>query len=283
MERNDRAEENHVKPSTRCLDPLLGTDGSTAWSRTPGWCISRQRCGECDHDFLLHGVPERIPDEGMLDYVVSLVPNTGRMSVRTGGKGLMPSGTVCPHCQGNEFRKETISDVWFDSGVSHAAVLETWSYLHSPADMYLDGRDSTGLVHSSQLESLEAGTGSYRNVLTHGFVVDVRARLVQSRRQRRGPPGLHRQIRREILRCVGGPARTTQDIRSRKEISSASLVAYRRIRNSRRFFLGNLYDFDRRKDSVAYDEWRKWTAWASIASRDHAEGRGRIRKLPLST
>ena len=90
-------------------------------------------------------------------------------------KDLLPPGTVCPDCGGDAFTKETdILDVWFDSGVSHAAVLERRPGLRSPADLYLEGSDQhRGWFHSSLLESIGTrGVAPYKSVLTHGFVVD---------------------------------------------------------------------------------------------------------------
>ncbi len=96
-----------------------------------------------------------------------------------GGTNFAPAGTVCPHCQGTKFRKETdILDVWFDSGVSYAAVLEARPYLRGPADLYLEGSDQhRGWFHSSLLTAVGTrGEAPYEAVLTHGFLVDARER-----------------------------------------------------------------------------------------------------------
>ena len=112
----------------------------------------------------------------MLDYLVGLVEKSGAdIWFEKEAKDLMPKRTTCPHCQSAEFTKEVnILDVWFDSGVSHAAVLEKRPNLSSPADMYLEGSDQhRGWFHSSLLESVGTrNRAPYLSVLTHGFVVD---------------------------------------------------------------------------------------------------------------
>jgi isoleucyl-tRNA synthetase len=143
----------------------------------PDWCISRQRlwgvpitvyyCANCKTEVLT---------KDMLDHLVKLVEANGAdIWFEKEAKELMPKNSTCPHCQSSEFTKETnILDVWFDSGVTHAAVLEKRENLQSPADMYLEGSDQhRGWFHSSLLESVGTrGRAPYLSVLTHGFVVD---------------------------------------------------------------------------------------------------------------
>ncbi|MBN2255904.1 MAG: isoleucine--tRNA ligase, partial [Deltaproteobacteria bacterium] len=175
----------------------------------PDWCISRQRvwgvpitifyCKDC-------GSP--LYTRETIDYVVGLVREHGAdVWYEREAKDLMPTGTVCPACQGDEFTKETnILDVWFDSGVSHAAVLENtahWSDLRSPSDMYLEGSDQhRGWFHSSLLESVGTrGRAPYKNVLTHGFVVDGDGRkMSKSMGNVIDPQDLVDQYGAEILR-----------------------------------------------------------------------------------
>ena len=152
-----------------------------------------------------------------------------------------------------EFRKETdILDVWFDSGCSHAAVLETRPELRWPADLYLEGSDQhRGWFHSSLLEAVGTrGAPPYRSVLTHGFVVDGDGRkMSKSARQRdharRGP---RRSTAPRCCACGWPPRTTREDIRLSKEILDRLADAYRRIRNTFRFLLGNLGDFDPARD-----------------------------------
>lgn len=232
----------------------------------PDWCISRQRvwgvpitifyCKEC-------GSP--LYTKETLDYVVQLVKAHGAdVWYERDAKDLMPAGTVCPSCQGNEFSKESnILDVWFDSGVSHAAVLENtehWSDLRSPSDMYLEGSDQhRGWFHSSLLESVGTrGRAPYKNVLTHGFVVDGDGRkMSKSMGNVIDPQELVNQYGAEILRLWVAAEDYTVDIRISDEILKRLVDAYRRIRNTSRYILGNLYDFDIKNDAVPYEEMRE--------------------------
>jgi len=173
--------------------------------------------------------------------------------------GLLPAKTKCPHCQGEgPFRKETnILDVWFDSGVSHAAVLETRPDLRSPADMYLEGSDQhRGWFHSSLLESVGTrGRAPYRTVLTHGFVVDGEGKkMSKSLGNVVEPQEVIDRFGAEILRLWVAAEDYTADIRISEEIITRLVEAYRRIRNTQRFILGNLYDFDPERDAVPFEE-----------------------------
>ena len=169
-------------------------------------------------------------------------------------KELLPPGTRCPKCKGEEFKKETdILDVWFDSGVSYAAVCEKRPNLKSPADMYLEGSDQhRGWFHSSLLASVGTrGQAPYHSVLTHGFVVDGEGRkMSKSLGNVIVPDEVIKRYGAEILRLWVAAEDYRDDIRISEEILSRLSDAYRRIRNTCRFLLGNLYDFDPQKDSV---------------------------------
>jgi len=229
----------------------------------PDWCISRQRvwgvpipifyCRQC-------GTP--LYTQETLDHVVSLVKQYGAdVWYERDAKDLMPAGIVCPSCQGAEFTKETnILDVWFDSGVSHAAVLENsahWDDLRSPADMYLEGSDQhRGWFHSSLLESVGTrGRAPYKTVLTHGFVVDGDGRkMSKSLGNVVDPQELVNKYGAEILRLWVAAEDYTVDIRISDEILKRLVDAYRRVRNTSRYILGNLYDFDVESDMVPYKD-----------------------------
>ncbi len=181
---------------------------------------------------------------------------------------LLPAGTRCPQCGGEEFRKETdILDVWFDSGCSHAAVLETRPELRWPADMYLEGSDQhRGWFHSSLLEAV--GTRErppYRSVLTHGFVVDGDGRkMSKSLGNYVTLDELLPKYGAEILRLWVAAEDYTEDIRLSPEILNRLADAYRRIRNTCRYLLGTLYDFDPETDRVAYDQLDELDRWALL-------------------
>jgi isoleucyl-tRNA synthetase len=169
---------------------------------------------------------------------------------------LLPAGTRCPGCGGDRFRRETDTlDVWFDSGCSHAAVLQTRPELRWPADMYIEGSDQhRGWFHSSLLESMATrGQPPYRIVLTHGFFVDGDGRkMSKSLGNVISLDDLLPKYGAEILRLWVAAEDYTEDIRVSWEILDRLADAYRRIRNTFRFLLGNLSDFDVRRDRQSY-------------------------------
>jgi isoleucyl-tRNA synthetase len=143
----------------------------------PDWCVSRQRLwGVPITMFYCNHCKSEVMTKDIMAHVVKLVGEYGAdVWFEREPKDLLPAGTVCPACGKDTFTKETdILDVWFDSGVSHAAVLEKRASLRSPADMYLEGSDQhRGWFHSSLLESVGTrNRAPYKTVLTHGFVVD---------------------------------------------------------------------------------------------------------------
>ncbi|ABC77375.1 isoleucine--tRNA ligase [Syntrophus aciditrophicus] len=233
----------------------------------PDWCISRQRLwGVPITMFYCESCGAQVMNEEILKHLVGLVRESGAdvWYEREAG-ALLPSGTVCPECHGSEFRKETdILDVWFDSGVSHAAVLEKRPNLNSPSDMYLEGSDQhRGWFHSSLLESVGTrNRAPYRNVLTHGFVVDGEGKKMS---KSVGNVIESQQIidayGAEILRLWVASEDYTVDLRISDEILKRLVEAYRRIRNTSRFILGNLYDFNVESDSVAYADLEPMDRW----------------------
>ena len=234
----------------------------------PDWCISRQRlwgvpitvfyCSKCKAEVLTRK---------MLDCLVKLVEAGGAdIWFEKEAEELMPHGTTCPNCKSSEFTKETnILDVWFDSGVSHAAVLEKRKDLHSPADMYLEGSDQhRGWFHSSLLECVGTrGRAPYLSVLTHGFVVDGEGKkMSKSLGNTVEAEEVIDKYGAEILRLWVAAEDYTDDIRISDEILKRLVEAYRRIRNTGRFILGNLYDFDVQSAMVDYKQMEEMDKWA---------------------
>ncbi len=223
----------------------------------PDWCISRQRLwGVPITMFYCEGCKGEVMSEEILKYVVELVEQHGAdVWFAREPRDLLPPGVRCPHCGGGTFAKETnILDVWFDSGVSHAAVLERHPRLSSPADLYLEGSDQhRGWFHSSLLESIGTrGRAPYRSVLTHGFVVDGEGKkMSKSVGNVIEPQTIIDQYGAELLRLWVAAEDYTEDIRISEEILKRLVEAYRRIRNTCRYILGNLYDFDVARDMVA--------------------------------
>lgn len=234
----------------------------------PDWCISRQRnWGVPITAFYCKGCGEVVADGRVMHHVADLFEKEGSdiWYEREAGE-LLPPGTACPSCGRNEFDKEMdILDVWFDSGVSHAAVMEHRPVLGSPADMYLEGSDQhRGWFHSSLLASVGTrGKAPYRSVLTHGFVVDGQGRkMSKSVGNVVAPEDVIKKFGAEVLRLWVAAQDYRDDIRISPEILTRLSEAYRRIRNTCRYILGNLSDFEPGRDSVPFAEMPEIDRWA---------------------
>jgi len=224
----------------------------------PDWCISRQRawgvplvafhCQDCHETLLteeiLTAVVERAGREGADFWFLSPAEE------------ILPPGTACPRCGSRNLAKETdILDVWFDSGVSFAAVVETHPELGFPADLYLEGSDQhRGWFHSSLLAAVGTrGRAPYKGVLTHGFVVDGEGRkMSKSLGNVIAPQEVMAEYGAEILRLWVTAEDYREDVRLSPGILKQLADAYRRFRNTARFMLGNLYDFDPERHFVPY-------------------------------
>jgi len=222
----------------------------------PDWCISRQRAwGVPIVAFHCQGCGEVLLTEEILEAILARVRREGAdFWFASPASELLPPGTTCPQCQGQEFSKETdILDVWFDSGVSFAAVAEPNPELGFPVDLYLEGSDQhRGWFHSSLLTSVGTrGEAPYRGVLTHGFVVDGDGRkMSKSLGNVIAPQEVMARYGAEILRLWVTAEDYRDDVRLSDNILKQLGDAYRRFRNTARFMLGNLYDFDPATDLV---------------------------------
>ena len=234
------------------------------------WCISRQRvwgvpipifyCKECN---------EHIVTDETINSVKELFAREGSDAwwAKTASE-ILPHGFKCPHCDHNEFRKETdIMDVWFDSGSSHAAVLEQREELHWPADLYLEGSDQhRGWFQSSLLTSVATrGSAPYKAVLTHGFVVDGDGRkMSKSIGNVIYPQEVIKKYGADILRLWVASADYQSDIRISNDILKQMSEVYRKIRNTFRYILGNINDFNPETDQVNYDQLTELDRWALL-------------------
>ncbi|MDO8476551.1 MAG: isoleucine--tRNA ligase [Candidatus Rokubacteria bacterium] len=237
----------------------------------PDWTISRQRVwGVPIVAFYCSGCEALLLEERLVEHVAAIMRD-GRGADEwhaRAAKDLLPPGTRCPKCGGAEFRKETdILDVWFDSGCSHAAVLETRPELRWPAEMYLEGSDQhRGWFQHSLLEAV--GTrdrAPYRSCLTHGFVVDGEGRkMSKSQGNYVTQEELLPKYGADVLRLWVASEDYSEDIRLSKEILNRLSDAYRRIRNTFRFLLGTLADFDPERDRVSYDQMDEIDRWALL-------------------
>ncbi len=234
----------------------------------PDWCISRQRAwGVSIAAFTCKDCGELLLDKAVIDHVASIVEKEGAdvWFTKTASE-LLPAGTVCKKCGKKELVKEMdILDVWFDSGVSHAAVLKERPELSWPADLYLEGSDQhRGWFQSSLLTSVgTTGQAPYRTVLTHGFTVDGSGKkMSKSAGNVVAPQEVIDKYGAEVLRLWVSAADYRDDIRISPVILTHLAEAYRRIRNTSRYLLGNLSDFDPGKDAVADDKLLEIDRWA---------------------
>jgi isoleucyl-tRNA synthetase len=233
----------------------------------PDWCISRQRvwgvpipafyCTSCNKQLItpesLGKVEELIRDHGS-DAWFEKTP-----------REILGSDMACPECGSSELRKEAdIFDVWFESGVSNEAVLNRWDGLNWPSDMYLEGSDQhRGWFQTSLITAIAArGEPPYRSVLTHGFVVDGDGRKMSKLLGNViSPMEICDKLGADILRLWVAAADYTVDIPASQEIFDRLVEAYRRIRNTIRFLLGNLYDFDPAIDSLPATDMEELDRW----------------------
>jgi len=234
----------------------------------PDWCISRQRAWGVPITILFcEACGEPVISQEIIDHVAAMVEKAGAdIWFIKSEQELVPPGTCCPKCGSDRFKKETdILDVWFDSGVSYAAVMEKREYLDSPADLYLEGSDQhRGWFHSSLLCSVGTrNEAPYKGVLTHGFVVDGSGKAMhKSAGNVISPEELIKSYGAEILRLWVAGEDYRDNIRLSKEILQRLTDAYRRIRNTCRYLLGNLNDFDAETDRVPYPEMEELDRWA---------------------
>ncbi|HEU4344155.1 MAG TPA: isoleucine--tRNA ligase [Candidatus Binatia bacterium] len=233
----------------------------------PDWCISRQRswgvpipavyCKKCHQAVLT---------QQLCDHVASIFDQEGSDAwfVRPVSE-LVPPALKCPNCGGGDFsREEDILDVWFDSGVSHAAVVEADPRLGDRADLYLEGSDQhRGWFHTSLLTSVATrGRPPYKSVLTHGFTLDGKGRkMSKSLGNVIAPQEIIKKYGAEILRLWVSAEDYREDVRISDEILNRLVEAYRRLRNTARFLISNLYDFDPARDALSAEDLEELDRW----------------------
>jgi isoleucyl-tRNA synthetase len=260
----------------RALDEIGKVDWIPAWGQErissmialrPDWCISRQRswgvplpafdCASCG---------AVLADEALALRVAGVFAREGSNSwfVKPAAE-FLPPGTTCPQCGSTEFQKEyNILDVWFESGASFN-VLDRRPDLPWPADVYIEGHDQhRGWFNSSLLVGVAVkGASPYRTCITHGFTLDEQGRAMsKSMGNVISPNEVIAQNGAEVLRLWVAMLDFKEDARFGPEILQRLVEAYRKVRNTWRFMLGNLYDFDPDRDALAEDDLRPLDRWA---------------------
>jgi isoleucyl-tRNA synthetase len=233
----------------------------------PDWCISRQRTwGVPIPAFYCKPCRQPVLTKELCDHIASIFETDGSdVWFARSPTDLIPSDFTCPACGGSDFyREEDILDVWFDSGVSHAAVVEMHPQLGGRADLYLEGSDQhRGWFHTALLTAVATrGRAPYESVLTHGFTLDGKGRkMSKSLGNTVAPQEITKKYGAEILRLWVAAEDYREDVRISDEILNRLVEAYRRLRNTARFLLSNLYDFDPEKDSTRLEDLEELDHW----------------------
>ncbi len=282
---------DHNRLRERALEEIKKVRWSPEWGEErianmiatrPDWCISRQRawgvpitlfhCEQCQKPLI------NPPEYGarLARRAIELFRKEGADAWYSHSvEELLLPGTKCPVCGGSKLRKETdILDVWFDSGSSHAAVLGRRLDLPWPSDVYLEGGDQyRGWFHSSLLVALVThGAAPYRQVLTSGWVLDAEGRAMSK--------SLGNVIEAlevikthgaEILRLWVASVDFREDVVLSSEILTHLSEAYRKLRNTFRYCLGNLYDFDAERNQVDGEQLEEIDSWALLRTADLLE------------
>ena len=267
----------------KALDAIRGVKWQPEWGETrisnmvssrPDWCISRQRvwgvpivvfyCEKCRHP---------LTDKKILDQVVDqfAVHSADIWFSRTAAE-LVPAGTTCAKCGSAEFAKENdILDVWFDSGSSQLAVLNEEFGLRWPADFYMEGGDQyRGWFQSSLLVGVGLHGGApYKGCATHGWALDGDGRAMhKSLGNAIEPEAVIKDAGAEIIRLWSGSVEFTEDVRLSPTILTRLAEAYRKLRNTFRYLLGNIHDFDPTRDAVAGGELAEIDQWVLVRAED---------------
>ncbi len=242
----------------------------------PDWCLSRQRYwGVPIPVFYCKACGEPLIDEAITRKLAALVQEKGADVWFTEEAYSIVKDVKCPKCGAKEFKRgEDIVDVWFESGGSFASVLEKDEDLAEPADLYLEGSDQhRGWFQSSLIPSVATrGIAPYKTVLTHGFVVDGEGKkMSKSLGNVISPQDVFKQYGADILRLWVAFADYHNDIKLSNEILKQIADAYRKIRNTFRYLLGNLNEFDLKRDYVEFEKRMPIDKWGAYKADEFAK------------
>jgi isoleucyl-tRNA synthetase len=269
METNELRKEALAEIKRVRWIPAYGRDRINGMiENRPDWCLSRQRVwGVPIPGFTCMGCHSVLADPTVIEHLATLMESKGAdVWFEQSAADLLPKGTTCSKCGGTEFEKERdILDVWFESGVSYAAVLKPRKWW--PADLYLEGSDQhRGWFHSALLAGVVTDRRApYKAVLTHGFVLDGSGKkMSKSAGNVVAPQDVIKQSGAEILRLWVAAQDYREDLRISHEILNQLVEVYRKIRNTCRFMLSNLYDFNPAAHRVPFDQLSELDRWALL-------------------
>ncbi len=233
----------------------------------PDWCLSRQRAwGVPIPALYCQGCEKAILDPAVIEKTRNLVAESGSdIWFEKPVEAFLPDGFACQHCGGKKFRKEEdILDVWFDSSVSHRAVLEHHDELTWPCDLYLEASDQhRGWFQVSLLTAVATrGKAPYRQVLTHGLILDEAAKkMSKSLGNVIAPEEIISEFGADVLRLLFASIDYTADVCFTRGMVAPISDAYRKIRNTIRFMLGNLSDFNPDQHSLPETKLAELDRW----------------------
>jgi len=250
------------------IDALDDTKFQVEWNRRRmsnmiknrgDWVISRQRVWGVPLPFFYAENGEEIVDTDVIEHVANLFEEHGsNIWFEWDAKALLPEGFTHQGSPNGEFTKETdIMDVWFDSGSTHRGVLATRDYLTYPADLYFEGSDQyRGWFNSSIITSVATkGIAPYKELLSHGFVMDGQGRkMSKSVGNVILPEKVMKQMGADIIRLWVMSSDFEEDVRISDDILKQVSEVYRKVRNTFRFLLGNVADFNPSEDAIRYDD-----------------------------
>jgi len=275
MERNDlRTRALHAIKQVKWMPDWGEERISNMIATRPDWCISRQRVwGVPITVFYCESCQEPLTDRKVLDRVVSFFQEHGAdVWYAKSAAELVGPGVVCPRCGASDFRKEKdILDVWFDSGSSNLAVLTPQNGLPWPSNLYLEGADQyRGWFHSSLLIAVALkGEAPYKECATNGWTLDEQGRAM-SKSLGIGihPDQIIPKFGADVLRLWAASVDFTEDVRLSDTILLRLSEAYRKFRNTFRWALGNLSDFDPMRDAVSAGEMAEIDRWVLLRAED---------------
>ncbi len=232
------------------------------------WCISRQRVWGVPIPIFYNEDGSEILDYDVMMHVAKLFREHGsNIWFEKEAKELLPEGYTNPHSPHGSFvKEEDIMDVWFDSGSTHTGVLIE-RQLGYPADMYLEGSDQyRGWFNSSLITGVAVyGKAPYKELVSHGFTLDGKGtKMSKSLGNTISPSDMVRMHGSDILRLWASSVDYTEDVKLSDELIKQVKESYRKIRNTYKFMLGNLFDFDHKKDMVPYEEMSYWDKYLMI-------------------